>query len=960
MHFSGVEMGPMSTYRLANLCIITLFSIALGRTSVTAQTRTNGEAPRTLTTVREVHELPAFEAAKELPVHIRAQVTYFNQYSDKRHASMFVHDATGGIFVLVPIPSSWPQGAPVAGSLVDIRGVSSPGDYAAIIGRPEIQILGKSRQILPAKRVTLPHLLTGVEDSQLVEISGVVQSVFQTDTNVVLEIAMQDGTISAVTVKDKYVDYVHLIDSRIRLRGNAAALFNHDRQLTGFRIMFPDLASITVDRSGAGDPFNLPLRSISSLSRFEPETTSFHMVHLRGTVTLQWPEKLVCFQDQTRPLCAQSQEAVPLEVGQTVDVAGFVALGGYRPTLFHAVFEPGRKGHAPHPSTVSVQQALGGNYDGELVTIKGRLLSYDLATKDKTLLLTADGVLFPVILPSGSDATDLASLKTGSTLQVKGICAVDLDTQMTSRGDGHPVITSFRVLLQSPQDVAILESPSWWTPVHSLMAFGVAAILAIAVLGWVVVLRRRVYQQTKMLRESEERFRHMAQHDALTGLPTRMLLHDRLQMALERSRRFKTLLAVLMIDLDNFKHVNDSFGHDAGDQTLRTTAERILEAIRGSDTAARMGGDEFIVLLSDIADAQEAELIADRIRTSLSRPIRATDCEIPISASIGVCTVSEGNIDAAMLLKKVDVAMYHAKARGRNCFEVFNGDLAEATLGKFELLAELSKALEREELEVHYQPMVSFEDGRISGFEALVRWRSRKLGLIMPNDFISIAEESGLIVPIGEWVLRKASLDVAELERQHDTNYLLAVNLSPRQLLHPDLAETVERIFAECKRPYNSLTLEVTETTLLSDAQVTQKNLAKIKSLGVQLAIDDFGVGFSSLSYVTRFPTDWIKIDRSLICNCTTDRSSVAVLRAIVAMARALDIRLVAEGVETEEQFLLLQKEQCNVVQGYYFSKPLSLADLSDFIRGSAVYSSLEPALQIDSPASLPQMLLAS
>ena len=890
---------------------------------------------RTITTVREVHELPASEAAKSFPVHIRAQVTYFDQYSDSRHASMFIHDETGGIFVLVPNRSSWPQGLPVPGSLIDIHGVSAPGDYAAIIAEPQIQVIGRSSIKFAAKRVTLAHLLTGVEDSQLVEISGVVQSVFETKTNVILEVALQDGTISAVTVKDSSVDYLHLIDSHVRLRGNASALFNHDRQLTGFRLMFPDQSSITVDKSGSGDPFSLPLRSISSLSRYEPEANSLHMVHLRGTVTLQWPGNLVCFQDQTRPLCAESQDAAPLEIGQAVDVAGFVGLGGYRPTLFHAIFEPGRIGRAPVPLNVSAEQALGGNYDGELVTINGRLVSYDLAAKDKTLLLNSDGFLFPVVLPAGSDVTSLASLKTGSTLHITGICAVDLDTQMTSRGDGHPVITSFRILMRSPQDARILESPSWWTPVHSLTLFGISVGIAVAVLGWVVVLRRRVFQQTRMLRESEERFRHMAQHDALTGLPTRILLHDRLQMAIERGRRHKTRLAVLMIDLDNFKNVNDSFGHDAGDQTLRTTAERLLEVSRASDTAARMGGDEFVVLLDDVADDQQVEAVAARIRNSLSRPIKFAGAEIPISASIGVCTVLDGAIDAAMLLKKVDVAMYHAKARGRNRFEVFRGDLAAATLGKLELQAALGKAIERDELEVHYQPMISVESGNVSGFEALVRWRSRDLGLIMPNDFIPIAEETGLIVPIGEWVLRRSSSDVGELERQHGTSYLLTVNLSPSQLVQPNFANTLRRVLSESKRPFNALTLEVTETTLLSDSDTTRENLANIKALGVQVAIDDFGVGFSSLSYITRFATDWIKIDRSLICNCTTDRNNLAVLRAIVAMAQALGIRLVAEGVETEEQSQLLQHEKCNVVQGYYYSKPLPLADLEVFLSRS-------------------------
>ena len=917
--------------------VVMMFATAFCSGVLSAQAPLSGSLAktRTITTVREVHDLASSDAAKSFPVHLRAQVTYFDQYSDSRHASMFIHDKTGGIFVLVPNRPSWPQGVLVTGSLIDIRGVSAPGDYAAIIAEPQIQVVGRSNEKFAAKRVTLAHLLTGVEDSQLVEISGVVQSVFQTKTNVILEVAMQDGTISAVTTKDSGVDYLHLIDSHVRLRGNASALFNHDRQLTGFRLMFPDPSSITIDKSGSGDPFSLPLRSISSLSRYEPESSSFHMVHLRGVVTLQWPGSLVCFQDQTRPLCAQSQDEAALKVGQTVDVAGFVGLGGYRPTLFHAVFESGRPGRAPVPLSVSAEQALGGSYDGELVTIDGRLVSSDFAAKDKTLLLTADGLVFPVVLPKGSDVTSLASLKTGSTLHITGICAVDLDTQMTSRGDGHPVITGFRILMRSPQDALILESPSWWTPVHSLTLFAISLAIAVAVLGWVVVLRRRVFQQTKMLRESEERFRHMAQHDALTGLPTRILLHDRLQMAIERGRRHKTRLAVLMIDLDNFKHVNDSFGHDAGDQTLRVTAERLLEVSRASDTAARMGGDEFIVLLDDVEDDQQVEAVAARIRNSLSRPVKFAGGEIPISASIGVCTVVEGAIDAAMLLKKVDLAMYHAKSRGRNRFEIFKGDLAAATVGKLELQAALAKAIERDELEVHYQPMISVETGSVSGFEALLRWHSRDLGLIMPNDFIPLAEETGLIVPIGEWVLRRSSSEISELERQHGTRYLLTVNLSPSQLNQPNFADTLQRVLAESKRPFNGLTLEVTETTLLSDSDITRENLANIKSLGIQVAIDDFGVGFSSLSYITRFATDWIKIDRSLISNCTTDRNKLAVLRAIVAMAQALGIRLVAEGVETEEQSVLLQHEQCNLVQGYFFSKPLPLAELEIFLSSS-------------------------
>ena len=633
----------------------------------------------TLTTVREAHELPLSEAVKAYPIHLHGVVTFYDPYNDKRHAALFVHDATGTVYVKVPHDASWPKEPPLPGSIVDIQGVSAPGDYASLVDHPHIKILGRSTTPITPKRVSLTDLMTGVEDSQWVEIEGLVQSSYLTPNNVILEVATSDGVISAMTVKEAGVDYSRFIDTRVTIRGNASALFNSDRQLTGFRLMFPDIASITVIETAPPDPFSLPIESINNMSRFRPGASLLHRVHLRGTVTLQWPGRMVCFQDGWHAVCAQSVETAPLPVGQLVDVVGFVELGGYRPTLVHALFRPLHRGDPQPASLITVAGALRGMYDDRLVKLKGTLIGHDLAANDETLLLATDGVVFAVVLPLEMDSSHFNSLKIGSELEITGICSVEVDAQKTSRGDGSPVIDSFRILLPSAPDLVVLKTPSWWTAAHSLVALGVAILIAAAVLGWVVVLRKRVEEQTKMLRESEERFRHMAQHDALTGLPNRTLLHDRLRLALERGKLARTSVAVLMVDLDNFKWVNDSYGHEVGDQTLRITAQRILAKIRGTDTVARMGGDEFIVLLTDLTDSRHAERIAADIVAALAVPLHIAGRDIPVSASVGIRTVSHGETDAEGLLRSVDAAMYRAKARGRNCFEVSTGDLVAAS-----------------------------------------------------------------------------------------------------------------------------------------------------------------------------------------------------------------------------------------------------------------------------------------
>ncbi len=447
--------------------------------------------------------------------------------------------------------------------------------------------------------------------------------------------------------------------------------------------------------------------------------------------------------------------------------------------------------------------------------------------------------------------------------------------------------------------------------------------------GWLGV----AYDITER-KQMEEFISHLAHHDALTGLPTRTLLHDRVQMALQRAKRKGTKVALLMIDLDNFKRVNDLMGHSAGDELLVQVAKRLQGALRKSDTVARMGGDEFVVLLDDLHSDGEAELVAEKLIATLSMPVHVGEEEHAISASIGLCLYPDGGEDSAALLKNADAAMYQAKADGRNMYQVFSSNMALATTKRRQLETALPHALAHNELELLYQPQISFRTGRVTGLEALLRWHSRSLGTVLPNEFIPVAEQTGLIVPIGEWVLRTACREAKALERKLGRPLTIAVNLSPRQFQKDNLSQTVEQALAESGLAPEHLELEITENILVSESAKAMRVLDRVRSLGVRIAIDDFGTGFSSMSYILRFNVDRLKIDQSFIRNMATDPNSCAITRAIIALAHGLKINVVAEGVETAAIRDLLREEGCDDAQGYFYSKPVQESELYALVTG--------------------------
>jgi diguanylate cyclase (GGDEF)-like protein/PAS domain S-box-containing protein len=422
-------------------------------------------------------------------------------------------------------------------------------------------------------------------------------------------------------------------------------------------------------------------------------------------------------------------------------------------------------------------------------------------------------------------------------------------------------------------------------------------------------------------------------HDPLTGLPNRALFVDRLEQARVRSARRQGNVAVLFVDLDNFKLINDSLGHQAGDVLLIEVAKRLQACVRNEDTVGRLGGDEFVIVM-EFATEIEAVQAAERIEQKFIRPFKISDREFVVTASIGIALGDASQGQSDVLLRNADVAMYRAKTEGRARRVVFHASMHTDSLIRLNLENDLRQAIRRGELVVHYQPIVILESGEVSGVEALVRWQHPTRGLLLPAEFISVAEETGLIVPVGQWVLEEACRQVvawrAELPDQ--AALMVSVNLSPRQFQQKNLVAQVARALREAGLAPAWLKLEITEGVIMQDVEATIKTLWQLKELGVQLAIDDFGTGYSSLAYLKRLPLDILKIDHAFINGIGQDSEDTAIVRAIIAMAKSMKLSITGEGIETAEQAALLREWACDKGQGYYFARPLSHAGLTELL----------------------------
>jgi diguanylate cyclase (GGDEF)-like protein/PAS domain S-box-containing protein len=429
-------------------------------------------------------------------------------------------------------------------------------------------------------------------------------------------------------------------------------------------------------------------------------------------------------------------------------------------------------------------------------------------------------------------------------------------------------------------------------------------------------------------KRAEEQIEFHAYHDVLTNLPNRKLFTDRLTHTLSRARRSGKPLAVMFVDLDHFKSINDTLGHEAGDELLLQMARRLRDNVRDDDTVARLGGDEFTIILSELRHPEDAISVAEKLIKAVEQPLTISGTSIEVSASIGIALYPDDGADAESLLRNADSAMYRAKEAGRNTYQLCTDDMKRRAVERLSLETRLRRAITEGQLVLHYQPQISLASGAAIGVEALVRWNDPERGLVHPSAFIPLAEESRLILPLGEWVLHTACAQMQTWRSQGLDLPLMSVNLSLRQFQQNDIVQTVRRVLADTGLDAGSLELEITETAAMQNAETTVDVLQALRELGVSIAIDDFGTGYSSLNYLKRFPITAVKIDRAFIRDLATSEGDAAIVSAVVGIARALKLRVIAEGVETEEQLTFLRRRNCDAAQGYLFSRPVSASSL--------------------------------
>ncbi len=660
---------------LAQPCFAAQSGVGLASQQYTAQQQVSPAKP--LMKVWQVHRLTADQAAQSLPVRIRGVVTIASAWKN----AFFVQDATGGIAVerLDRTPLQ-------VGEEVEVVGISQAGGFAPIIHAQRITVLGQTN-MPPAHLYRYTDLMDGLMDSNWVEVQGVVQSAqsqnYWSRQILELKVEIAGGLISVPLLDYKPGDEAGLVDAEVHLHGVCGSIFNDKRQLTGIRIFVNARKQIDIVRAPSVDPYAAPLRPLNSVMQFKPGVLENHRIRIAGTVTYQDPGHAIYVQEGADGLLLKTEQTTPVPLGSRIEAIGFPSLGGYAPMLRNALFRVVAPGKPLEPiaivaadflepqekQAIDPEKLADAPYNSRLVEVQGYLTQSSSTLNEQKWLLSDGKNSFAVIRKGIPEETETPALENGSFVSATGVFLVQVDENNQPQ--------TFYILLRKTGDLRVLKRASWWTTGHTIGVLLLVLVITLGITLWVLLLKKQVRRQTSMLRESEDRFRKQAQQDALTGLASRSFLHEQLQAAICKAATQGERFGVLMIDLDHFKQVNDTLGHHAGDELLKTVADRIRRSVRKSDVVARMGGDEFVVLLSDIYDSLEAELIGAKVVANVSAPVDLISRHMLVSASVGVCTYPEGGRDPDALLQNVDTAMYNAKAAGRNSFAVYAASLQD-------------------------------------------------------------------------------------------------------------------------------------------------------------------------------------------------------------------------------------------------------------------------------------------
>jgi diguanylate cyclase (GGDEF)-like protein len=933
----------------------------------------------TLTRAEQVHSLTYQESLREYPVHLlRAQVLYY----DSELGNLFVRDSSHGVYVDMrgqpPLPLH-------VGDIMEVEGVTAPGGYAPFVDHTRIRVVGR-HELPAAPRWSLDHLLTGVEDSQWVEVEGIVRSVEESKhitayanqaasggTTVLMTLATGAGRLDVIVRESLGFDYAKLMDADVVVSGVSGPRFNQKRQLTGIHLFAQNFAQVRVLQYGPNDPFSLPIRQLDTVMGYTPDVVPGHRIRVQGVVTANQAGRFISIAAGGHGLFVRMTNAHDIIVGDVVDVVGFPAMGDYTPVLEDVLYRKIGSALPPNPVVLSASDMFEGDADGELIRIRARLLKQTRTLQELTLLVVADDRTFSAVLTLDQKPGWLNSLREGSILELTGTCFVEVFPDKTPR--------AVQILLRSPEDIVVVGAAPGWTAERTIAALGILFAGVIVALGWNAMLRHRVRAQTaalqqahqeaaaigelaramqevathrkftarvsasgseqvtqlgigfnKMLSELEEghlatseaeaKLQRQALTDELTGLANRRLLSDRLAHSLAIAQREQRILALLYIDLDGFKPVNDRLGHAVGDLLLTQVAKRLRSRVRQADTLARLGGDEFTIVLTTMHTAKEAEMVAASLLESLSEVFIVAGHEIVLGASIGISLFPQDGADPVALLQQADSAMYAAKSNGKNRVERFTPELGSSLRDRLSLENQLRGAIARREIQLHYQPEFDAISHRLMRFEALARWIHPILGTISPAKFISVAEESGQIVTLGAYLLEDACEEAAQWQAIAPYPIQVAVNVSSLQFTRASFVDEVAHALKQTGLNPELLQIELTESIMLIGAERAAGTMKRLRTLGVSLAIDDFGTGYSCLSYLPKLPFDTLKIDGSFVHELDSCSETKAIVRFLITLAHSLNMQVVVEGVETTLQLDIIKELGGNQIQGFLLGRP--------------------------------------